>query len=68
MRVKWSNLAILAGCIVLLLYLTRFRAALRRSCDAFMLLFWKDGDELSYALIVIIVVVLITALIKLFFG
>ena len=68
MRIKWWNLAALAGCIVLLLFLTKYRAALRKSCDAFMLLFWKDGDELFYALIVIILVVLITALLKLFFG
>jgi len=68
MRIKWGNLTILAGCVVLLLYLTRYRVALRRSCDAFMLLFWKDGDELYYSFIIIIVVVLVIALIKLFFG
>ena len=68
MQIKWANLAILAGCIVLLLHLTKYRAALRSSCNAFMLLFGRDGEELFAGLIVIIVIVIFTSLLRMFFG
>lgn len=68
MQIKWGNLAILAGCFVLVLFLTKYRVALRESCDTFMLLFWKDGDELYYSLIIMSIITLIVALAILFFG
>ena len=68
MQIKWNNLSALGGCVVVLLLLTRYRVALRQSCNALMLPFGEDGEGLHRLLIIVSIVVLILAMAKLFFG